>query len=149
AHRGDEFAFAFRIDAIDLPGFAASPEIPLTIECNALGMVDPGGEDFKRLDWDDGGHTINVLHVVPGQWAINEPPDFARILIAQFRWERVVGKILEAYRPGKTFYGHGADRSKMRAGGGWIGAAVMHGRANFDAGGKAIEDEASGLLLEN
>jgi uncharacterized protein (DUF433 family) len=52
----DRFYFAGRIDAIDLPPFAAGPKDAVAIERTAFGMIEPAGKDSKTIGWDFGTH---------------------------------------------------------------------------------------------
>ena len=71
------------------------------------------------------------------------------IFVSQLKWQDCVGKILPANRPGKPLNCRRAYGSEMSIGGGGIGAAVMHGGADFNASRKPIKEKPPGLLLKN
>ncbi len=55
---------------------------------------------------------------------------------------------LKADGAGEAVDGERANRGEARVGGGGVRPSVDHGVGDFDAGGKAVEDDAAGLLLE-
>ena len=93
---------------------------------------------------------------VAGQGAITSPACRRRgagsssgFAVLQLRRQLRLRKSLEADRACEAINGQAADRGKPRIGGRRVGSAMHHGVADFDAGGKCVEDQPSGLLFED
>lgn len=80
---------------------------------------------------------------------VDEAGDAAWVGGLEFGWEGGIGEALEADGAGVAEDGSGADRGAGAVRGGGVRAAVDHGGVDFDAGGEAVDDEATGFLLEN
>ena len=67
----------------------------------------------------------------------------------EFGWERGVGEILVADGASEAEHGAGSDGGEAAVRGCGEGAAVDHGVADFDAGGVAVDEDASDFVLED
>src|SRR5437867_11971202 len=81
-----------------------------------------------------------------GELAIHQAPDAACVFILQLNRQGGIGKTLKTDWARKPFDRGGADGSKMNVAGSGIRSSVMHRGADFDAGGKAVENKAPRFL---
>ena len=81
--------------------------------------------------------------------AVDEPHDPERIPVLQLVRQRRLREILVADGADEAIDRVRADRSGAAVAGGRVRAAVHHRVADFDTGGKAIDDEPARFALEN
>src|ERR1035441_8594370 len=80
--------------------------------------------------------------------SVHQPPNAPAVPVAQFGGQGGVGKTLKANWPCEPFDCTGADGSEMRIRRRRIRPAMMHRRADLDAGREVVEDQAPDLLLQ-
>src|SRR5262249_9228426 len=94
----------------------------------------------------DGGATSAIIL---RQLIVHQPPDSGLIHIAQFDRQSLLRKVLITDRARETFYRRRAYRRRARVGHRGIRPSVVHRRADFDARRETVEDQPSGLVLQD
>lgn len=103
------------------------------------------GGFFFRWNW----RREKRSSIIPGKGAIDSAHRASGVLPSQCFVQRGIGEALVTDRARPAVDARSADASEVAVAGSGVGATMVHRRADFDAGGEAIENEAPDLLFEH